>query len=203
MLPVFCADIGSVQSGHFAWYGGPPEAETQGDSPASLADAVASLLMAHRSVALGFECPLFVPLPAEASQLARAREGEGDRPWSAAAGAASLATGLTQVPWILRAIRATVRAPAFLKWADFQHATFGLFLWEAFVSGSAKGPDHVRDARRAVEGFRKRLPDPSLHSAVKTPEAFSLIGAALLRTGWKTDPSVLSTSALVIRTGEK
>jgi hypothetical protein len=198
MLAVFCADIGSVKAGNFGWYGGAPGAEGPGNDPATLADAVARQLRTAHAVALGFECPLFVPLCPDPSGLTAARDGEAARPWSAAAGATALATGLTQVAWILRRIRAETHAPAFLKWDDFQHARSGLFLWEAFVSGAAKGNDHPDDARKAVAAFQAALPDPTRHNAVSVREAYSLIGAALLRTGWKTNPAVLSTPALVI-----
>jgi hypothetical protein len=133
------------------------------------------------------------------SKLTSARDGEGARPWSAAAGAASLSTGLTQVAWILRRIRTAAHAPAFLKWADFQHANSGLFLWEAFVTGEARSDSHPEDAHRAVAAFRAALPDPTKHNAISVRDAYSLIGAALLRTGWKSNPAVLSTPALVIR----
>jgi hypothetical protein len=104
-----------------------------------------------------------------------------------------------QVAWVLRRIRAAIHAPAYLKWGDFQHAGSGLFIWEALVSGAAKGEDPSDDARRAVAAFHGALPDPTRSNAVSVPEAYSLIGAALLRTGWKTNPAVLATPALVIR----
>ena len=198
-LAVFCADIGSIKAGNFGWYGGAPGEERAEHDPATLAEAVATHLAAHHPVALGFECPLFVPLSEHPADLTAARDGEGTRPWSAAAGATALTTGLTQVTWILRRIRRAAHAPAFLKWEDFLHARGGLFLWEAFVSGTGKGRHHTDDARLAVAAFRAALPDPRQHNAVTVREAYSLAGAALLRTGWKTNPTVLSTPALVIR----
>jgi hypothetical protein len=197
-LAVYCADVGSVAAGHFGWAGDAQGDRPWGNDPAALAQAVAGRLKAGRPVALGFECPLFVPLSADPAALSAARDGEGSRPWSAGAGAAALATGLTQVAWLLRRVRAEVRAPAFLKWGDFCHAGNGLFLWEAFVTGVAEGADPVADAVLAVDAFRRALPDPTVHNAVTTADAYSLVGAALLRTGWKTHPSVLATPALVI-----
>lgn len=80
-----------------------------------LVDAVAGDLIAGEAVALGFECPLFVPVPATPLQLGAARLGEGNRPWSAGAGASSLATGLAQVSWILAELRQRVPdCPVFL-----------------------------------------------------------------------------------------
>ena len=197
-LAVFCADVGSGKATHLGWFGGLAGQEQAGTDPTTLAREIAHHLRSLHPVALGFECPLFVPLAEQPGDLTAARVGEGNRPWSAAAGAAALATGLTQVAWMLRRIRSEVHVPAFLKWGDFQHANTGLFVWEAFVSGKAKAVDHAGDARRAVEAFRAALPSPDRHSAVSVQEAYSLVGAALLRTGWKTNPAVLSTPALVI-----
>jgi hypothetical protein len=54
---------------------------------------------------------------------------EGNRSWSAGAGAAALATGAVQVAWILQELRQ--RAPdaqPFLDWEAFTSAGRGLFL---------------------------------------------------------------------------
>jgi hypothetical protein len=83
-LVVFCADVGSVRSGRFGWACGSPPTddarEVNASSPQHLADAVAEQLGAGRAVALGFECPLFVPVPEVAERLGAARAGEGNRP---------------------------------------------------------------------------------------------------------------------------
>ncbi|MGH7619689.1 MAG: hypothetical protein ACREPM_20945 [Gemmatimonadaceae bacterium] len=64
-------------------------------------------------IALGFECPLFLPVPSTAVSLGAARQGEGNRAWSAGAGAGSLATGLVQVAWIARELKARVQDVTF------------------------------------------------------------------------------------------
>jgi hypothetical protein len=71
-------------------------------------------------VALGFECPLFVPLNLQPEALTTARSGEGSRPWSAGAGCGALATGLVQVAWILRKIRQELQAPTPLVFLNGQ-----------------------------------------------------------------------------------
>ncbi len=66
-LVVFCADVGSLKSGHFGWARSPsgeaPVVDHDSSKPADLADAVLDELLAGRPVALGFECSLFVPVP--------------------------------------------------------------------------------------------------------------------------------------------
>ncbi len=148
-LVVFCADVGSVTAGNFGWARTETEssAVTERDTsrPADLACAVAEELLAANPVALGFECPLFVPVPAADKALGAARAGEGNRAWSAGAGSGVLATGLVQVAWILRAIRD--RCPhhrLFMDWDEFAHQGQGLLVWEAFVSAAAKGTNTRR-----------------------------------------------------------
>jgi hypothetical protein len=102
---VYCADIGSVVNRCFGWAvaSGPNADVDEADDIEGLTAAVAQALAAGDKVALGFECPLFVPLPDDPKELTKARDGEGSRPWSAGAGCGALATGLTQTVWILSA----------------------------------------------------------------------------------------------------
>lgn len=59
-LLVACADVGSVARGNFGWADCDGSSETR---PSELAEKVSAALSDKRPVALGFECPLFVPLP--------------------------------------------------------------------------------------------------------------------------------------------
>jgi len=157
--------------------------------------------VAGGKVALGFECPLWLPVADDPRELTAAREGEHNRPWSAGAGTGSLATGLTEVAWVLRRIRresGDVRA--FLDWKSFQAAGRGLFVWEALVTGRGKSNSHEGDARVAVEAFKNALPDPTTKNALRRPpRARSLIGAALLWAGWSEEITLLRKPCLVIR----
>lgn len=165
---------------------------------------MASTLSRGAAIAVGFECPLFVPLGPDESRLTAARVGEGSRSWSAGAGCGALATGVVQVAWVLREIRNAVHpsVPAFLCWDDFAAARRGLLIWEAFVSGTAKGADHVSDARLGAEAFMAALPTPARVNAVSCSEGvYSLAGAALLRAGWHSDVSVLDQACLVVKAG--
>ncbi len=202
-ISVYCADIGSVAAGSFAWFGECGSAPAvRGTTMPGLAEAVAKDLKAGLRVALGFECPLFVPLRERPDQLTAARAGDGNRPWSAGAGCGLLATGLVQVAWLLREIRRTAgtTVDAFLDWNRFIASASGLFVWEAFVSGDAKAGDHAADAAAAVRAFRRAAAKPALAGTVAVDaECYSLVGAALLRAGWSADVALLSKPCVVIR----
>ena len=197
-LAIVCADVGSVSRNNFGWFS---TAGEEGTLPSELVGHVSTLLNEKRPVALGFECPLFVPLRADERTLTAAREGEGKRAWSASAGACAMATGISQLVWILEHIRTrALSANSFLEWAPFDQSGMGLFLWEAFVSGSDKTGDHVGDAKRACTTFKSLMPDIEAANFIKPSTAVhSLAGAALLRTGWSGDLSLLSKPPVVIK----
>ncbi|MEO8501260.1 MAG: hypothetical protein ABI565_10120 [Vicinamibacteria bacterium] len=200
---VFCADIGSIAKKSFGW----ASAHSSGADVKKHHDIrelvveVANALTLGRKVALGFECPLFVPLPGDPNRLTAAREGEGSHPWSAGAGCGALATGLTESAWILIEIRARFAGvvPAFLNWRRFQASPSGLFVWEAFVTGEAKAASHSNDAAVAVGEFCRVSADLDGANAIKADRVFSLIGASLLRSGWACDLGILSEPCIVIK----
>ena len=104
-LAIYCADVGSIQKGNFGWavvHGGEQRC---GNSIGELVEGVAGSLAAGVKVALGFECPLWVPVSEDPLALTAGRKVDGDRPWSAGAGASVLATGLTETAWILGQVR--------------------------------------------------------------------------------------------------
>ena len=200
-LVVACADVGSVAKGNFGWWSSHGE---KGNLPSSLAHHVATMLNTGIPIALGLECPLFVPLFENENSLTSARPGERSRPWSAGAGCGALATGIVQTTWLLQEIRrkTTSHTSAFLSWPAFATSATGLFLWEAFVTGSAKRKTHIADAKAGAKAFMQALPDPTRVNAVICDSGVqSLIGAALLRTGWTADPTILQESCLVVRAG--
>jgi hypothetical protein len=76
---IYAADIGSVAAGNFGWARLDPEQNStqvernDGTEIAELVDAVADDLdLGARGVALGFECPLFVPVPEDPRRLGSA-----------------------------------------------------------------------------------------------------------------------------------
>ena len=199
---VVCADVGSTKNGEKGNFGWWSSDNTSGTLPSTLAAYVAELLNLGTRVALGFECPLFVPLVDDELLLTNARPGEGARAWSAGAGCGALTTGLVQVAWVLRSVHQLTHPPraVFLDWTEFSSADSGLLLWEAFVSGSAKQESHIDDARVGAQAFLRALPNPtSANAVVCKSEVYSLVGAALLRTAWRTDAAILQEPCLVLR----
>lgn len=204
-LAVYCADVGSIRQGNFGWAreevpARKIERQRGGTEIRELIDAVAKDLAAGIPVALGFECPLFVPVPEDPFRLGAARPGEGTRPWSAGAGTGALTTGLVQAAWVLTELRN--RRPGdrvFLDWTAFEAVDAGLFLWEAFVTEKAKAVTHVDDATIAVTCFTAALPDPGRASAVTAERPLSLVGAAAAWAGWSDDIELLRTPCLVLK----
>ncbi len=203
-LRVYCADIGSVIGGNFAW----ARASTRPNSRVStgtdircLVTQVAHDLNSGKKVALGFECPLWVPVACDPRELTSARCGDGNRAWAAAAGATSLATGLTETAWILSGVRSkTQHVEAFLDWPRFAAADNGLLLWEAMVTGENRTGSHEEDAAVAVCAFIKAAKGRCLTSDVTSPHKVrSLIGTALLWAGWSDDLQLLRTPCVVIK----
>lgn len=199
-MRIVCADVGSVPNDKFAWA---CASGADGRLPSEMASHVAEALNAGESVALGFECPLWVPIPGSERELGKARTGEGSRSWSAGAGPGVLATGLVQVCWVVSEVRRLLRVEpaAFLDWAEFLDSSVpGLLVWEAFVTGTAKGRTHIDDARLGVKAFQSALPDPRVTTAVTTNcPVHSLAGAALVGAGWSTNLALLEQPCLVMR----
>jgi hypothetical protein len=204
-LAVYCADVGSIKQGNFGWAreevpGSEIEHHRGGTEIVELVDAVADDLGAGVPVALGFECPLFVPVPEDPFRLGAARPGEGTRPWSAGAGTGALTTGLVQAAWVLAELRK--RRPddqVRFNWAEFTASGAGLFLWEAFVTDKAKAATHVDDATIAVACFTAAQPDPTSASVVTAERPLSLVGAAALWAGWSDDLQLVRVPCLVLK----
>lgn len=211
MLPsdytVFAVDIGSVKKENFAWArltdGTTGTNELSSSSIDELILSIKSDLEHGKKVSLGFECPLTVNLPSNPQDLTSARKGDGDRAWCAGAGSSVLAVGLVECAWILQRIReitAKMILPT-LDWYHFTDSDSNLFLWEAFVTSKAKGISHQEDAIIAAKSFIKAYPGIIASSAVRNDAPYSLIGAALLRSGLSDQISLLSQDCIVIKAG--
>lgn len=215
-LAVYCADVGSLKEldGRFGWarveaVDGPRARPRTGKQIYELADALEDDLRSHTKVALGFECPLFYPVPLDTARFYSSRAGEGNRPWSVAAGLWALRAGLVQVPWLLAELRH--RRPkdrVYLDWEEFDGDQRGLFLWEAFVSRDAKlakmakgQSAHERDALSGALAFTDALQNDDLAAFPRGVEGrtLSLVGAAALWSGWTSDPSVLGSGCLIVQ----
>ena len=107
-----------------------------------------SRAMAEGPLALGFEAPMFVPYRGESDQLDRSRNGDGDRSFSASAGACVLAKGLAICPYILAKLR--LRAPNAIATFDWLAplSKDSVLLFEAFVTHETV--DHVGCAKLAI-----------------------------------------------------
>lgn len=199
---MFCADVGSIKKNRFGWAAALSDGkELGGTGIEEFALTIANGIKAGKKVSIGFECPLFVPVRSDPQRVNSARNGEGNRSWSAGAGTAALATGLVEVLWVMNRINTLLRKTpkATVKWTEFTTTDDSVFLWEAFVTSTSKGNGHSDDARIAVNKFKSVLPDPSMANAIKEDEVLSLVGAAALRAGWSTDVGAISEPCLVIR----
>lgn len=170
-IRVVAVDVGSVKRpSRFAWaaFDTPQRsAVAGGQDPESAVQAVLHGLRSGHRVALLFEAPVSIPVPPvqhdQWSLLGRARSGEGNRPWSAGAGAAVIATGLAQGAWMLgRLALAEPDLVATTQPAVWANGGGRLLLAEAFVSGAGKPvslpPDqHAADATAAALALIDRL----------------------------------------------
>lgn len=200
-LAIICADVGSIKNKKFGWAAMLPNgSELLGTEITSFTETIAKQIQHGNKVALGFECPLFVPIRENPIDVNGARNGEGNRPWSAGAGAGALATGLVEVMWVMNDVsRHLGKIPlATVEWNEFLQSE-SVFLWEAFVTSSAKGTAHMEDAQIAVRQFKCSLPNPWRHNAVAEQSVLSLVGAAALRSGWSRNQSILEKPCLVIK----
>lgn len=204
-LQVFCADVGSVARNSFAWARRTPGSDGEElhrpESIESLAAAVVRVLRDGEPVALGFEAPLFVPVPENPERLGKARPCDAPSPsWSSNVGASVLATAMVQIPWTLRFIHERVPdLRVHVQWQSFAEQQDGLFLWEAFVSGSAKGETHEDDARSGVQAFCEQLPNPGDPTAEETEGPFSVLAAATVWAGFDLPIEAMRGGCLVVR----
>ncbi len=208
----YCADVGSVPEGKFAWAMAMREAGATtikgGSSIDDLVEGLAADLGSGSRVSLGMEAPLFLPVPLTSLGLGRGRDGDGNRSCFASAGACVTTLGLHELAYILSRLKARVPSLSVtLDLATWRAApTTTLLLWEAFVSGSAhtKSDDHVQDAASGAVRF---LDDLGANVAptvtVDEPrEVLSLAGAVLLWAGLTTNLGELRRSSLVVKPTE-
>jgi hypothetical protein len=205
-LQVFCADVGSIARESFAWARRIPgtaedEEVHQPESIESIAAAVVHVIAHGEPVALGFEAPMFVPVPNDPARLGKARPCDAPSPsWSSNVGASVLATAIVQVPWILRYIHERVPdLRVHVAWPSFAEQQGGLLLWEAFVSGAAKGETHEEDARSGVQAFCEQLPNPGEATAEATERPLSLMTAAAIWAGFDLAPEDMRRPSLLVR----
>jgi hypothetical protein len=139
--------------------------------------------------------------------LGKARGGEGNRPWSAGAGAAALATGLAQGAWMLRQLAITVPGlSATTRPESWQRGSAQLLLAETFITAAGKpeplpaGQD-AADAAAAGLALAEVLNSSGpLTSTVRCAplDPFNLLAAMALWAGLRIDPAELHAEVLVV-----
>lgn len=197
MKPVcYACDVGSTKSKGFGWArfelddGSQPIGSSEIDQ---LTHKLREDMSTGRSVALGFEAPLYMPVPEESRALSSGREDEGNRSMFAPAGAYVTTLACHQAAFLLNALKDFQRTYQLTlhhdEWIGTRHPT--LLLWEAFVSGDAKkkgesdgNSDHVHDAATAANFFRGNRARLSEFNDVTCDRPLSVIGAVALWSGW-------------------
>jgi hypothetical protein len=194
-LHVAVIDIGKLQN--LGWAIDGPKINCSGSNIDMFIDRLTDALDIG-PVALGFEAPMFVPYRTDVAELDRCRVGEGNRPFSAAAGACVLAKGLVICPYILAALKKSCpNAKVTFNWRDTL-STRDLLVFEAFVTHESAG--HIGCAKLAMKKFREGMIDPkALKSDISEPRVLNLLGAMLMNTGWSNSIDMLSVECLVIR----
>jgi len=205
---IYACDIGSTMKGNFGWarWDGSPSIKTSDDIKDLATDLIEDLKHS-KSIALGIEAPLFIPVPECDTKLSKSREGEGDRAFSAPAGLAVATLAVHQMAWVFSEIKRNFNSPLYFtsRMEDWpprsQRQT--LYCWEAFVSGKAHSKNHEEDARTALIEFldlEKELKPEQSAVTIETPsKSLSLIGAAALWSGLSEDLSILHHSAFVVK----
>ena len=201
-LVVWAADIGSISGGKFGWCRATRTGTIhRGTCIKEFATGIADDLSAGNLVAVGFECPTFIPIADDPQRLTKARCGE-KKAWCVNGGAGSLAIGLAESVWAFERIRDSAKVPirATLDWDEFVHGGRNLFIWEAYVTGASKGKgqSHEGDAQMAAEAFLSKLPYIPEANTIRAENPLSLVGVALLRSRLTTDLDMLLKSCVVI-----
>ena len=205
---VYACDIGSVKTGKFAWVRADLDADfapVGSNDMGGLLDCLKSDLRGKSSIALGFEAPLFMPVPNEIGNLGSGRIGEGSRSMFAQSGACAMALGCKQIAFILRHMvsykqtyELTFDATSWMACAQPR-----ILIWEAFVSGKTHAPvgEDIRDAATAACYFHQH--QACLENASKfIPshyDCFSLIGSVALWSGWLRNRRSVKEKCLVLK----
>lgn len=168
---VFVLDVGKSR---FGWWRTGAEVDDRDQRRLGPLETSLGSALASGPVSLGLECPLFIPMvpggrssdgePQESAVTKRALErrrkvgGEwlDDRGWHYGGGATSFAAGFAQLCWLLDTLQpgSVTTDPGEIG----EMAAGELFVWEAFVTGPAKGEPSatadVEDAHVALNAYR-------------------------------------------------
>jgi len=212
-LVIYCFDVGSYESiGWYRWLN--PSLNSGGSDIDILINHIQEDLKTDKIVALGFECPIFIPTVTNKKNLLKARKGDSvegqSRPWSAGAGAIVSVAGLQESLYIFNKLMSySVEfnipiLPTFNK-DDLYKCQNNLLIWEALISGTSKqlltgASSHEADAFYACKLFYDRF--TQLDSNITTnnnEEYFTIIGASLLRSGLSNDINIMKEKCIAIK----
>lgn len=202
---VCVVDVGSPKQGNLGWclirHDG--QEEITGDN---LDDLVSNISkgISTKGLLLGLEACLFVPIRKEVLRLTAGRKGEGNRPWSAGAGAQVLAINLPIMTYIFSEIyQKQPKVNFVLSEDDFTGSPFQIFIFEAFVSGQDKGISHIEDAQimsRSCNAYaaNKILP-PSILQEEERTQYLNLAACSLLHAGIRSNINYLHYPSPIYR----
>lgn len=207
---VYACDIGSTKpkTNSFGWVRSDLKAAFKPAGSANIDELVNHLtkdLGSGASVALGFEAPLFMPVPDNSDDLSCARDGEGNRSMFAPAGGYVTTLACHQIAFILNKISSFKSTHDLIldeaSWKSCKKPT--ILLWEAFVSGKevhAPKGNHIGDAATAAHLFHMEQKSLEKNSSVTTShDCFSILGAVAIWSGWLKNKSALKKKCLVLR----
>lgn len=193
---VFCVDVGSPKN--VGWADSEGGASGPDTFLAALL-AVAARLREGERVALGFEAPIWTPRRAEFNRITSSRGGAElalKRAWSAGAGGGALGAALALMPWCFATLASVTTVPTTISAERFREGDVQLFVWEALVTGAAKGLSHHHDALYAVDAFVGRMAD--LQSDIPPEPAVNHAAVALMIAGFPIAMEELAQAGLVI-----
>jgi hypothetical protein len=202
---IYACDVGSTKSGAFAWARTLPtrSVPSAGRNIATLVSSIIADAESGLSISLGFESPLFLPVPRRHDNLSSGRSGESNRSMFAPVGAGVTTLGVHQAAWILRAVgdKAGDLLEYVTDWRQWPplDGSPRFLVWEAFVSGNAHSLSHENDAVTAAMYFREKEGSLGAAHAVSAEDPFSLIHAVAMWAGWATDLDRLHCECLVLK----
>lgn len=156
-------------------------------------------------VSIGFDYPMYFDV--KESKINGARLIDGNRAWSAGAGALVLPTGLSQTNYIVRIIcdiYPDIKFNILSKFNELQ-LDYKVYLWEAFVSSSGKPElndsknQHLADASAALNKYLELMNlNHEFHQKNKLP-CVSLITSIFIANNCNVDMSKVNNRPIVIK----
>lgn len=184
-MATYCVDVGSIAAGNFGWARVDDSCRGQSGEGIGAAENLLDRLQTDlrtesRSISIGFEAPLFLPIRSDPVSLTTRRATWERYAFSGGPRAGVLVTGMMQAAWLLGQLDRAVTTDPGRASPDTVH------VWEAFVSGKATndtitpvcpggehGP-HACDALvAAAEAHRWRHGKPLRFGAVRRAGAMS------------------------------